>query len=115
MTERRTLIFDSVIGLKEQLTIAKRQLAEAERFARDIANKLGIPYEPPVTKGECAYLRALETLKERAEKAEKEVERLRDELCLIANSHTASFEIWARSRARHALNLEAGTLTIKKA
>jgi len=40
-------------------------LTSAEQFARDIAVKLNIPYEPPVEKGECKYLAAIENLKER--------------------------------------------------
>lgn len=45
------------------------RLREAEQFARDIAHKLDMPYSPPVAKGDCAYLVALEELKERASAA----------------------------------------------
>lgn len=48
-----------------------------EEFARDIAHKLGIEYAPPVVKGECVYLAAIERLKEQLAEAnrEREIER----------------------------------------
>lgn len=46
-----------------QLAAAQRQ---HEQFAQDIADKLGIEYAPPVAKGDCAYLAAIERLKEQS-------------------------------------------------
>src|SRR5262249_10224645 len=61
-------------NLKGSLAVAQRRL---EQFAQDIAYKLGLPYEPPVEKGDCRYLKGIEDLKERAERAEAERDQLR--------------------------------------
>src|SRR5262245_17632342 len=60
----------AALGLaRQQIVELEARIRELEnhmeQFARDIANKLGIPYEPPVAKGDCKYLVALEALKER--------------------------------------------------
>lgn len=55
---------------------AEKAEAQLEQFARDIAAKLGIDYTPPVSKGECVYLKALEEMKEQLVEASQEVERL---------------------------------------
>ncbi len=52
-----------------RITELEAQLASAEQFAKDIAHKLNISYEPPVAKGECRYLAALETMKEQLAEA----------------------------------------------
>jgi uncharacterized coiled-coil DUF342 family protein len=56
------------------------KLREAEQFARDIATKLDIPYEPPVAKGACAYLVALEEMKAQLREAEQRNVKLEAEL-----------------------------------
>jgi hypothetical protein len=65
---------------------------------------------------------ALVEARERAEKAEAEIERLRQELGYIANAKHRNFDDaedfrdWAQNRARHALNISANdeALRIKK-
>lgn len=53
-------------------------------------------------------------------KLEMEVERLRSELNYIANAKKISFKdekefrLWAQNRARHALGLKLGELTVRK-
>jgi len=54
---------------------------------------------------------------EEIQEKDAEIKRLRDELGYIANAKPIdyqSFTEFAKSRARHALNQEAGTLPIKK-
>lgn len=57
---------------------------------------------------------AAEEANKQIEPLKAEIERLREELQIIANGTTKSFEIWAKRRARKALGQEAGTLVIKK-
>lgn len=79
---------EKLIETVEKLSAAKSAAeARLEQFARDIAHKLGISYEPPVAKGECAYLAEMERLKElrvsylsRAEAAEARLNEAQAEL-----------------------------------
>jgi hypothetical protein len=74
---------ETVKALVEERNKAQARIRDLEQFASDIANKLNIPYEPPVAKGECKYLVALEGLKERAEKAEADAARLTGDLEVV--------------------------------
>jgi hypothetical protein len=60
----------------EQLSKCERKLAasrkQLEAFARDLALALDIPYESPVAEGQCAYLAAVNSLKERVTALENE-------------------------------------------
>jgi hypothetical protein len=69
---------------------------------------------------EFAYERALKIAAEEANKQTIEIRRLRQELDYIANAKRKNFtdaedfRDWAQNRARHALGLKPGELTIKK-
>ena len=70
-------------------------LAESQRqheqFGRDIAGKLGIDYAPPVAKGDCAYLAAIESLKEESAKLRAALVKVE---AYIAGEDGPLFELW---------------------
>jgi flagellar biosynthesis/type III secretory pathway chaperone len=51
--------------VEQHIQYAAKADARLEQFARDIAHKLDILYEPPVAQGKCKYLAGIENLKER--------------------------------------------------
>jgi hypothetical protein len=81
--ERDVLAYIGGMKMSYQMAIEAAE-ARLEQFAKDIALKLGIDYGPPVEKGECGYLVALEALKDRAETAEAQATTLREVITKVA-------------------------------
>ena len=81
---------------------AKARIAEAEQFARDIAHKLGIDYTPPVSKGECVYLKALEAIKERNAELEARLAEAKETTAASINALQVWIERAEKAEAENA-------------
>lgn len=94
--ENERLCFLDTVNAAAEL---EARLAEAEQFARDVAYKLDMPYTPPVAKGDCVYLEAIEKLKDGL--AEAEAKRLFDAE-LVRRINADGFAVALRERAEQA-------------
>ncbi len=90
-------------ALMAEVTTLRRELTDLKEFAYERAPKI-----------------AVEEADKQTKLFKEEIEHLRKELGYIANAQRKSFKddrefrIWAQNRARHALGLKPGELTIRK-